>query len=287
VISKKGSVLINEKRFPSQESLMRNPILLGVCVWVFVATGLLSCQSLGPDLSGVRENLQPQYLLSHLINRQSGIHTVKSFLKASINKDGESKTLKQALIVDEKQSVRLDVLGLFGNTLGVLIHKNNKTSIYDLKNSRVFLGAEAQDVMKEIIGSRFEMQELVLILLGRVPGLETMIARETYLSKDKTHYFLSTLDQKSGEIAEIEIDSSTLLPRHLLRKKGNAVLYELNWREYEKRSGQYFPLNIILNRPLQKEEVSLRFDDPLLNEELALGVFDTFVVPSTESKKDS
>jgi len=266
---------------------MRNPILWGACLWVLVATGLLSCQSLGPDLSGVRENLQPQYLLSHLINRQSGIHSVKSFLKASVNRVGENKILKQAMIVDEKQSVRLDIMGLFGNTLGVLIHKNNETSIYDLKNSRVFSGVEAHDVMKEIIGSRFEMQELILILLGRAPGLETMTAEETYLSEDKTHYFLSTLDQKSGETAEIEIDSSTLLPRHLSRKKGKAILYELTWQDYEKRSGQYFPLNITLNRPLQKEEVSLKFDDPLLNEELALGDFDMFVVPSSESKQDS
>lgn len=246
-------------------------------VWAIVVTGLLSCQSLGPERPGIEENLQPHYLLNHLINRQSGVHTVKSFVKASISRVGESKALKQALVVDEKQAIRLDVLGLFGSTIGILTHKDDKTSVYDLKNGRAFLGAEAQDVMKEIIGSRFEMNELILILLGRAPGLETMAAQKTYLSEDKSHYFLSVLDEQSGENAEIEIDSATLLPRRFLRMKGKEVLYTLTWKEYEKKNGRYFPLSITLTRPQLKEEISLQYDDPLLNEEIEQGAFEVSV----------
>jgi len=247
---------------------------LSHAIVVSLLLGLLSCQTLEPPPAEIRENLQPQYLINHLINRQSGVHTVKSFLKASIKRVGENKTLKQALIVDEKKSVRLNVLGLFGSVLGVLIHTKDETSIFDLKNGRTFLGAEAKDVMEDVIGSSFDMQELILVLLGRAPGLEQLDARKAYLNQDKTHYFLSGIDKANGEIVEIEIESSTLLPSRLSRRKRKDVYFNLEWKEYIKIKDQYFPLNITLSRPRRGEVISLQYDEPSLNEKIEPGIFD-------------
>ncbi|QPJ64459.1 MAG: DUF4292 domain-containing protein [Candidatus Nitrohelix vancouverensis] len=240
-------------------------LLLGV-----LACGLVSCQSLSPitPTPEIKENLQPEFLLNHLINRQTGIHTVRSFLKTAITRRGERRSFKQALLASDDASMRLDTLGMFNQVLGVLIHRNGKTSLFDAKNDRSYVDLEALEVMEKIVGSRLDMNEFSSVLLSRAPRLESLKAEQASLNEDQTHYQLTSYDSAREETVEITIDAATLLPVRLVRHRKDFVVYELRWDNYKKINNQYFPQSITLARPYLKETVSLDYDDPILNGEI-------------------
>jgi len=226
---------------------------------VFSALFLAAACQTFPDGGPGEETISLGELKARIENRQGGVRDLKSFVKTTV--DGRRRvSFNQVLLVEGTNSVRLDTLSMFGQTLGVFIHSPAKTLLYDPGRNRTLEGEAVWDAMERTVGTRIDFRQYAGVFLGRLPG--DLMIEAARLSADKTRYLIQASRPGSREKWNIEVDAFTYLPMKLSRKDGE---YEVRWEDYKKTGEQDFPHRLILSSPSRGETVTLEYNNPSLN----------------------
>ncbi len=226
-----------------------------------------ACQTL-PD-SGGEETISLGELKARILSRQEGVRDLKSFVKTTV--DGKRRvSFNQVLLVEGANSVRLDTLSMFGQTLGVFIHSPAKTLLYDPGRNRTLEGEAVWDAMERTVGTRIDIRQYAGVFLGRLP--EDLRIDAARLSLDKTRYLIQATRPGTGEKLDIEVGAFTYLPERLSRKDGE---YEVRWEDYKKVGERDFPHRLFLSFPSRGETVTLEYNNPSINVGLPEGAFDS------------
>ncbi|MFQ5673553.1 MAG: hypothetical protein ACE5G9_10700, partial [Nitrospinales bacterium] len=141
-----------------------------LCLLCLLVLWLAACQTpsarppayTAPHLS--QETIAPEFLFQTLVARRAGLIDIKSFVRATVTKNKQSHSFKQALLVMGDDSLRLDTLDVFGRPQGVFIRDQGETLLYDLGKNRVYRGREAWDAMEKIVGAIGDFDEYISLL---------------------------------------------------------------------------------------------------------------------------
>lgn len=253
---------------------------LGVAGWLLIGAWLLTaCQSGVTSTSHLnQETISLDDLLKRLVFRQSGLTDLKSFVYTTIEKKDHKRSFRQALIVREADSLRIETLNVLGQPLGVYIFNGRNTAghrsiLYDPRRNRVLLGDEVREALVQTIGMDVSLGEYINVFYGNIPRLEFLRMTRGALSKEGTVYWLTGVDPEDKSRMEIEIDAYTLLPNQITRTLLNGKTIRVSWRDYREVQGRDFPHQVIIEFPSQGERLTLVYNDPVINAGVADDTF--------------
>lgn len=237
---------------------------------------VVSCQTGippgSPHLGLPRVNAD--YLLNSLVLRQSGFKDVKSFVSTTVSVPSRKQSFRQDLYLLGEETLRIDTRSVFGQTLGVFIHKQGKTFFYDVGRNRVFRGDEVQDLLGKTLGTVLDFQSHIRVLAGGIPRVAYLKAVSARLSPDKEFYHLEAVDKVLGDRVDIDMDAYSLLPVQMSKTTDNRVVYTVRWEDYLKVEDWDFPHRIIISRPDRGETLTVKFTNPQINQGISAETFD-------------
>jgi len=247
-----------------------NPLWLAL--W-FLAGGwfLASCQSMVAPTSHLnQETISLDDLLKRLIVKQSGLTDLKSFVYTTIEKKDQKRSFRQALIVRDSDSLRIETLSVLGQPLGVYIFngknsKGRRSILYDPRRNRVLLGEEVHRALMQTLGMDLDLGEYISVFYGKIPRLEFLKMTGGALSKEEAVYWLTGVDPANKSRMEIEIDAYTLFPNQITSILKNGKTMRVKWQDYREIKGRDFPHQIIIEFPSQGERLTLVYSDPVIN----------------------
>jgi outer membrane lipoprotein-sorting protein len=265
----------------------RKPAATPPALWWALVLALAStaCQT---DTAGVSRHLDqdavtPQYLMRALQERQARVKSLRSFIRTTVQRNPASgQSFRQILLVNPAGAVRLDTLSPFGQTLGVFIHADGHTLLYDPAENRTLHDAQAVDAMFRIIGAPFDLDEFAHLLYGNIPGLEHHVARTASLDPKKESYRLETESADGKERYYILLDARTLAPKRWMRRHSQGEPeYTARWLDYRPLGDVLFPFQVTLEHPRFQEKILVQYTDPEINPVLPADAFE-LALPKTK-----
>jgi len=245
-----------------------------LCVvgWLLVGGWLLTaCQSgMTPTSHLNQETISLDDLLKRLVFRQSGLTDLKSFIYTTIENKDRKRSFRQALIVREADSLRIETLSVLGQPLGVYIFngrnvEGHRSILYDPRRKQILLGKEVREALLQTLGMDIALGEYISVFYGNIPRLEFLEMTSGALSKEGTVYFLTGVDPVDKSRMEIEIDAYTLFPNQITRTLINGKTIRVKWQDYREVQGRDFPHQIIIEFPSKGERLTLVYNDPVIN----------------------
>ena len=245
---------------------------LSVIGWLLIGACLLtSCQSgMTPTSHLNQETISLDDLLKRLVFRQSGLTDLKSFIYTTIEIKDKKRSFRQALVVREADSLRIETLSVLGQPLGVYIFngrnvEGHSSILYDLRRKQILLGKEVREALLQTLGMDIALGEYISVFYGNIPRLEFLEMTSGALSKEGTVYFLTGVDPVDKSRMEIEIDAYTLFPNQITRTLINGKTIRVKWQDYREVQGRDFPHQIIIEFPSKGERLTLVYNDPVIN----------------------
>ena len=244
-----------------------------------------ACQTTGPVAPHLeQDSILAVDLQKTLLARQSDLRDIKSFLRTTVVGPSRKSTFNQVLLIREQDSIRMDTLGMFGQTLGIFIHDPEKTLLYNPKRRETLAGEQVWDAMERTLGMRFDFRNYVGVFVGNIPRLKNLRITDARLGPNKKVYFLKTFDSQTREKVELEIDAWTLLPLAINRVTGGHGSYRVQWEDYRKVAEMNFPHRLVISFPGREESVILQYQNPVINVGLPPDAFE-FTPPAKQSSK--
>ncbi len=242
----------------------------------FLAGVLTACETLPPPrpIPAPAQAVTLDQIAQALAARQDAIHNVKSRVKTAIKTREHNHSLKQAILIEEDNALRLDTLSLFGQPLGVLISDQQQILLYDVESNRLYRDAEVWDIMMRMFGMVLDFREYISVFSGKIPRLASLDLQEVRWNSKTGHYEVSAADVQRNEQLRIGVDPETLLPVRLVKWKNRQPVYRVEWADYQEAEGQpTFPHTITVQRPSRGDEVVMKFTHPLINQGVPEGSF--------------
>lgn len=233
---------------------------------------LMACQprvgSLPPHLG--QEKLSLDFLYQQLLERQKPMNDLKSIVRTTIEGKQRKHSFKQVLLIRDEDSIRIDTMNVFGQTLGVFIFngqgkQGHQRMLYDPGKNRVFMGREVQTMLEQTLGMNVDLQEYISVFYGNIPRLESIRLVNGHLSDDQKVYRLVGKDTERKAIMEIEVDAFKLLPLKVTRIEQGRQAYIVRWDDYRQIDRGEFPFFLEIRLPQQKEKLTVKYTDPVLN----------------------
>lgn len=212
-------------------------------------------------------------LFSQLTARQSEIRDVKAFVRTKITSGYLNQTFNQALCIKGNEAIRVDTYNLFRQIIGVLIHDNGKTLMYDPRENRVIHGEEVWANMHRFMGNIFDIRKYIRVFSGGIPRLSHLQPKVSRWNTDQTVYQVEAVDGGTGERVNIEIDGYTQLPKSLFLLRGTEEIYSIYWDDYRKVSQWDFAHRIVFDLKFKDQVVTVKYSDISINQGLAPDVF--------------
>ncbi|GJL78684.1 MAG: hypothetical protein NPINA01_16730 [Nitrospinaceae bacterium] len=253
-----------QTRFSSSPLWLAGWLLLAGCL-------LASCQSgVTPTSHLNQQTISLEDLRKRLIFKQSGLTDLKSFIYTTFENKDRKRSFRQALIVREADSIRIETLSVLGQSLGVYIFngrniEGRRSILYDPRHKQILLGNEVQEALLKTLGMDLNLGEYISAFYGHIPRLDSLKMTGGTLSKEEAVYWLVGMDPKDKSRVEIEVDAYSLLPNQMIRTLNTEKTIRIQWQDYRDIAGRNFPHQVIIEFPSQNERLTLVFSDPVIN----------------------
>ncbi len=245
--------------------------LLAAFLFLAGSMFLSSCQSAAPKDSHLnQETISLEDLRGRLLDQQSGLADLKTFVHTTVETKDRKRSLRQALLVRGPETLRVDTLSLLGQPLGVYIFsgqnlEGQRAVFYEPGRNRVFLGVEIREMLVKTLGIELNLEEFVSVFAGNIPRLEALKLIGGALDQEGTVYQLTGVDPADKSRLEIEIDAYSLLPGSVSRTLRNGKVIRVLWEDYRIAGGRELPHRIVIEFPSQSARLTLIYTDPVVN----------------------
>ena len=249
-------------------NLIRFLIIIGGCFLLFTACPRPVPIMLPPPpvklskeeiLKFTRENFPPA-------------STLRSGFKASIEYPQQDKSKKTSfegavLFRKDKNELRLQSFGIFGNTLFDILYHPEEALVYIPSSAVVYQGDPQQ--LKNFHGPDI------------FPALQEIIMGMSTYNLEDWDFNTDTFSMEKGELTHLLKINRTYLwiEKKTILKKGGLVA-EILYQDYKKIGQNILPTRIIAFFPQKKTKVKFELDSPRLNEELEEKLFTLALPPN-------
>jgi hypothetical protein len=247
-------------------------LLVGFFFPIICSTG---CQTIPEkkSLNFVKKVDIGPFLFKALVERKKSLNDLKSFARTVVKKDDRKQSLKQAIVIRGVDSIRIDVLSLFNQPLGVFIKKPNQTFLFDPSESKYYRGEEALRLIERLLGMELNFEEFTPLVSGNIPFLDELTPLDSWISGDSSTYKLFLQSAGLGYNFTVEIDAETRNPKKLTKLVNGREAYNVIWENFKKVDGYNLPHLLEWSNSYGGESLVVKLNKPVPNTGIKDSVF--------------
>jgi hypothetical protein len=251
---------------------LNKTLLVGVLLSVFFSTG---CQTLPQkkSLNFIKKIEIGPFLFKALVERSKSLIDLKSFARTVVKKNDRKQSLKQAIVIRGTDSIRIDVLSLFNQPLGVFIQKPNQAFLFDPSESKYYKGQEALTLIERLLGMELNFREFTPLVSGNIPFVDQLTPIDSWISEDGSTYKLFLQSIGSEFNFTVEIDAETRNPKKLTKLVKSIEAYNVTWENFKKVDGYDLPHRLKWSNSYGGESLVVKLNNPVPNAGIKDSVF--------------
>jgi len=245
-------------------------------VVLFSAICFSGCETLPPpkkSLNFVQKTDIGPFLFKALAERKKNLNDLKSFARTVVKKNDRKQSLKQAIVIRGTDSIRIDVLSLFNQPLGVFIQKPNLTVLFDPSENKYYRGQKALSLIERLLGMRLNFQEFIPLASGNIPFVDRLSPIDSLISEDGSTYKLLLQPASLEFNFAVEIDAETRKPRKLTKLVESREVYNVRWENFKKVDGYDLPHLLEWSNSYGGESLVVKLNNPVPNAGINDSVF--------------
>ncbi|HYB13444.1 MAG TPA: hypothetical protein VEG67_08225 [Myxococcota bacterium] len=239
----------------------------------------VGCRAVLPPVPLPPDDPRPQALLSALAAEAEGRHSLRGSVKLSLDGPAGSFRASQVLLVEKPAHLRVEVQGFLSQTVAVLVTDGERFQLYRAGERSVEDGRVYPGLLWQVAQVDLTPEEAVEVLLG-APRVPPGLVPTQALRLHDGGIRVALGDPLGPSQRVLEWGPDAHLRRFETRTPGDSILWQAEFRDWQRKGDAWFAHAVALHFPVSKTEVELNFREVELNPELPS---DAFVLPEPSS----
>ena len=184
---------------------------------------------------------------------------------------GKQRWSGRAFLLSEfPDSLRLEVVGLFGNPVLYAVSDGHQVTIWEPGREQAYQGLASSGTLARLIKFPLQDREALLLLAGIVPPWHQVQAKLFRLSKAES--FMLQLENKSARVRQrVWLEGEDLIVTRIERVQGNERKFEAQFSDFVAIDGSFYPRAVVMEGG--QAHISIRYQHFVINEDLDRNVF--------------
>ncbi len=205
------------------------------------------------------------FLFKALVERKNSLNDFKSFARTIVNKNDRKQSIKQAIVIRGDNSIRIDVLSLFNQPLGVFIQKDDQTFLFDPSKNRYYRDEDALIFIERLLGMKLNFEEFIPLASANIPFLNRLTATDSWISEDSSTYKLFLQLEGMDLDFVLEIDAENRIPRKVTKLLKGKEVYSVTWENFKTVDGYDMPHILEWSNSNSNESLVVKLNKPVPN----------------------
>jgi outer membrane lipoprotein-sorting protein len=177
---------------------------------------------------------------------------------------------KAFLLSEFPDSLRLEVIGLFGNPLLYAVSDGHQFTIWDPGRDQAYQGLASSGTLARLIKFPLQDREALLLLAGIVPPWHRVQAKLFRLRNAES--FVLQLENKPARLRQrIWLEGEDLIVTRVERVQDNEGKFEATFSDFVTIDGSFYPRSVVMEG--NQAHISIRYQQIAVNEDLDARVF--------------
>ena len=184
---------------------------------------------------------------------------------------GKQRWSGRAFLLSEfPDSLRLEVIGLFGNPVLYAVSDGHQFTIWEPGREQAYQGLASSGTLARLIKFPLQDREALLLLAGIVPPWHQVEAKLFRLSKAES--FMLQLENKPARLRQrIWLEGEDLIVTRTERVQDNKGKFEAQFSDFVAIAGSFYPRSVVMEGG--QAHISIRYKQFAVNEDLDSSVF--------------
>jgi outer membrane lipoprotein-sorting protein len=215
-------------------------------------------------------DLPVSLVVAQLEQRQNNISSFRAVGTIRVQ-GGKQRWSGRAFLLGElPDSLRLEVVGLFGNPVLYAASDGQKFTIWEPGREHAYQGLASSGTLARLIKFPLRDREALLLLAGIVPPWHQVRAKLFRLSESES--FMLQLESKATRLRQrIWLKGEDLMVTRIERVHGNEGTFEAEFSDFVSIDGAFYPRSIVMEGG--RAHLSIRYQQFAINEDLDASVF--------------
>lgn len=218
------------------------------------------CSFFKSEINADLNNITYQSLLENHSQWENKIKSLKGYLKITLDTPQYSGNFDATILVDEPDSMLLEVAGPFGMRLGKVFVSKNRFIFYNQVMNQFYKGSKEDFSGRNFLQFPVEIGQLKDIFIAR--DTFKVLEKEKLEIRDNKYY----LEAKNGHFNyHIWFDPKHKLISRIEYLENGNIFYFKEYQNFKEVNGIYFPHHVNFVRPETKQGLSIFFTELQLN----------------------
>ena len=215
-------------------------------------------------------DLPVSLVVAQLEQRQSHLFSFRAVGTIRVQ-GGKQRWSGRAFLLSEfPDSLRLEVVGLFGNPVLYAVSDGHQFTIWEPGREQAYRGLAASGTLARLIKFPLQDREALLLLAGIVPPWHQVEAKLFRLSKAES--FMLQLENKPARLRQrIWLEGEDLIVTRVERVQDNKGKFEAEFSDFVAIAGSFYPRSVVIEGG--QAHISIRYKQFAVNEDLDASVF--------------
>ena len=184
---------------------------------------------------------------------------------------GKQRWSGRAFLLSEfPDSLRLEVVGLFGNPVLYAVSDGHQFTIWEPGREHAYQGLASSGTLARLIKFPLQDREALLLLAGIVPQWHRVQAKLFRLSDAES--FMLQLENKPARLRQrIWLEGEDMIVTRIERVQRNEGKFEAKFSDFVSIDGSFYPRSIVMEGG--QAHLSIRYQQFAINEDLDASVF--------------
>ena len=228
------------------------------------------CKSLPVATPLPEGDARPEAWLASLAAASDARRSLRGVARVALSSPAGESRSKQILVVARPARLRVEVQGLLGQLVAVLVSDGTRFALF--REGRVEEGEIRPALLYEVAGLPLRPEEAVEALLG-VPSLGEAARRGPAATLSNGLLRVDLLDAAGAASRRLEFDAAARLRRLEVHAPDGSLVFQASYDDHRPAGGTSFPHEITLEFPSAAARAKVSFQWVELNPELPPGIF--------------
>ena len=242
--------------------------LLAFLIYISLSASLSSCVKEVPIYEPA--DMPVSSVVAHLEQRQNHLFSFRAVGTIRVQGEKQRWSGRGFLLSEFPDSLRLEVVGLFGNPVLYAVSDGQQFTIWEPGRELAYQGRAASGTLAKLIKFPLQDSEALMLLAGIVPPWQQPQAKLFRLSK--TGSFMLQLEDKTARFREkIWLEGEDLRVTRIERVQDGERKFEAQFADFVVIDEFSYPKSIVIEGG--QAHISIRYKQLAVNENLDTSVF--------------
>ena len=215
-------------------------------------------------------DLPVSLVVAQLQQRQNTLFSFRAVGTIRVQGGKQRWSGKAFLLSEFPDSLRLEVVGLFGNPVLYAVSDGHQLTIWEPGREQAYQGLASSGTLARLIKLPLQDREALLLLAGIVPPWHRVQAKLFRLSNAET--FMLQLENKPARLRQrIWLEGEDLIVTRIERVQDNERKFEATFSDFAAIDGSFYPRSVVMEGG--QAHISIRYQQFAINEDLDASVF--------------